>query len=69
MTNTRPRISIIAGKAYYANTEERTPTTRGDRAPMTHRLCDHVDTKAARAKCRRAIYALRAEIQAELKGN
>lgn len=41
-------------------------TNRGDRAAMTHRGCDHANTKAERAKCRRAIYALRAEMSAEL---
>lgn len=41
------------------------PTNRGDRAPITHRGCDHANTKAERAKCRRAIYALRAEMSAE----
>lgn len=41
------------------------PTNRGDRAAMTHRGHDHPNTKADRAKCRRAVYSLRNE----LKGN
>lgn len=40
-----------------------TPTTRGDRAAMTHRGHDHPNTKAGRAACRRAVYTLRNELK------